>query len=119
MADAVRWTPGPWRARIAEPEVPEEGGRYEIDALGTDGDPVWAALASVFVHCDGHGEGHANAHLIAAAPALYEALANLIPRFHRCVVAHGTHSEWADEAVAAARAALALARGESEEAPRG
>jgi len=52
------------------------------------------------------------ARLIAAAPALYEALARMTDKFYRALIRTGTDPEYADIAVEDARAALALARGD-------
>lgn len=104
MVEPGRWTPGPWRV---QPHDPDDAPRAPVDVCGS-GWVIAADLKSV-----------EDARLIAAAPELYEALANLVPRFHRCMVAHGTDAEFADEAVTKARAALASAHGESQEASRG
>jgi hypothetical protein len=58
------------------------------------------------------GEGKANAHLIAAAPELYDALKGMTdryaPSYHDCIDDGLPECE-----ICAARAALAKARGES------
>lgn len=62
---APSWTPGPWKANLYL------GGAYAIDRVAPNGDRIVSKLAVV----DGTMETQANAHLIAAAPDLYEALA--------------------------------------------
>jgi hypothetical protein len=99
-----RFTPGPWEAE------PQTGRGAWIK--GSDGE--WAALSCG----DTDERGRANAHLIAAAPDLYEALAGVIPA-NVCL----TNMRWPDDTVVPcdvtlgelrkAAAALAKARGES------
>ena len=70
MSEQTKWTPGPWSAEIDRDEVPvvksQEGGIADI----------WTApLPRREYTADSRwAEAAANAHLIAAAPELYEAL---------------------------------------------
>lgn len=99
-----KWTPGPWRAGhfssvvgcpvVAQPDP----ARNSIIVAGTRG--AVASESDAFV-----AEIVANAHLIAAAPDLYEALEALL---------QGGQPAWVDPPEwIAARDALAKARGEA------
>jgi hypothetical protein len=97
---AENWTPGPWGIVTAE---------------NLRGDLYWSVgipgiSEPIDLRSDERGE--ANAHLIAAAPELYAALKNLVPRFESACRRAGSDEEFAREATATARAALAKARGE-------
>lgn len=72
----TKFTPGPWVA--ASHFAQGEGGRTYIPVLRPGNDPV--PLAVVHRDVDGYGkqEGEANAHLIAAAPELFAALAAIV-----------------------------------------
>lgn len=76
--DAVKHTPGPW-------EVQEPGTLWEYEITPVfDGPPEvgnWAPVASVEGDYGEHGEGEANARLIAAAPDLKQAIAGLLDTF--------------------------------------
>lgn len=66
MTQPAKHTPGPWTARKAP-----ERNAYAWDVEGAQGTvPTIARMALV----DRVSEVEANAHLIAAAPAMYEAL---------------------------------------------
>lgn len=65
---SAAWTPGPWRVRGIGPAVLGVVAG-EVDS----GNPAAAAVAYV----EGGQHEYANAHLIAAAPELYEALRGL------------------------------------------
>lgn len=98
------WTPGPWRT--TGPDNPQRGGILDADGL---------PLATVYWR-DGGGEAEleANASLIATAPTLVELLTEVVGVLERSFAgtlregAQRTPQEW----LAAARAALAKARGE-------
>lgn len=91
-----KWTQGPWSVRRDEcddPVVVSECLGLELDGL------CW------------HENSDANAHLIAAAPELYEALERLLPMAEDDCFQYGSSAD-NDEDVLFARAALAKARGE-------
>lgn len=104
----VGFTPGPWEMREAD-------DRYESDTV-----PIYAGAHQVG---DIYGfqttqrpdmtvaEAEANARLIAAAPELYEALADLMenPKF---VTAIGGNPNMVEELMSRASTALAKARGQ-------
>ena len=106
------WTPGPWRVEKGHSDwglprshaVIPDGGKFDFDGM-------IAEVHSLQPYCAGESKANiekastdiANANLIAAAPDLYEALADL-------VYAHEGQPGWG-----AARAALAKARGEGAE----
>ena len=69
MSNQTKWTPGPWVFHEAS----------WCEGHGDINSDDWASLACVVTHNEHgklmrNGEGEANAHLIAAAPELYEAL---------------------------------------------
>ena len=115
-----KWTPGPWRASVEEPP-------FRIgDCL--QGQQIWGRCRIAFTERQNVGAAQeaANAHLIAAAPDLYEALSELLNGgMHKgpCDGGQG-ETEYPDactlhvaafEARAAqSRAALAKARGETK-----
>ena len=96
MTDQPKWTPGPWRVLNDE----------AIKVASSDG-----SLATVtHIHLRGRrdtSEVEANANLIAAAPDLYAALADLLDREGDDTL-DSVKAKWA-----AARAALAKARGQA------
>ena len=95
-----KWTPGKWSVYEDERETYWPG----IDA-GRTSIVVWGdQQENNGVQGDTLEEAKANAHLIAAAPDLYEALDRLV----RYINAPST------EAYLSARAALAKARGETQ-----
>ena len=102
----LRATPGPWQRSLSK----ETGGSF-IEHI----DSQYVSHIVAFVHAS-HGmfdppiptkEDEANAHLIAAAPELYEALVALMDLESRDRVMPAG-PEWDS-----ARAALAKARGET------
>lgn len=103
------WTPGPW-----------EVGQHPAMTKGWIVRPVlFGSQAKALPECEG---GHivlwnkANAHLIAAAPDLAEALEKLLAE-HLDLASRADCLEWAEaepSPVIAARLALAKARGETE-----
>ena len=90
------YTPGPW-------DVEPKGSRHFID--GADGLTV-AYLDRAGVR--ERSEIEANARLIASAPELIEALEAVLPDLEHYVATHGPGP---DKRLAAARAAIAKARG--------
>lgn len=98
----TKWTPGPWRVVIDDDGNPLSGrpsvmASEELDCAIVHWDGF---VQDYFRSARGDKEIHANARLIAAAPALYEALAKVVAIADRRTVEFD-----------AARAALALARG--------
>lgn len=102
-----KWTPGEWKA---ETKVPGLG--VCVAVLGRTRDDVTHFVRASQLVVDAHVAQ--NAHLIAAAPALYEALAYVLQDYERSPDAFAHR-------IKAGRAALALARGESPslESPEG
>ena len=88
-----RWTEGPWG---------KESFALSEDILAP-GNKLVAIVQSR--HCESPEEMRANAHLIAAAPDLYEALENLLSAVENNAY---VGSKWIEEA----SDALAKARGE-------
>jgi hypothetical protein len=95
-----KWSEAPWTVAVPESKA-ERQKLYVRCALRLDGAPAGIAVAHV-TSAAGFAERDANAHLIAAAPELYEAL----DAFMRL----GTMDD--QSAIDAARAALSKARGE-------
>lgn len=101
------WTPGPWR------QVWSTNGHFMIGIAGQDGVGVTDSRFNLWSGDD--AEAKANAHLIAAAPELAEALDCLLTTYVE-MVNSGDCGFWDAEKqpeVIAARAALAKARGET------
>ena len=114
MATENKWTAGPWHI-AGDDEIIEEVPVIEISTgkNGVDYKPI------AYVNSDLHGgdvflltdEEYATAHLIAAAPDMYEALEGLLEIYtegHRREFTPGDRKVRADRA----RAALSKARGE-------
>ena len=96
-----KYTPGPWRT---DPDLGHE------QVLGPDG--IIVADCSIFAMVKNGStpeRNRANARLIAAAPELLEKLINITNRFEKCLIHSGTDKEYAEIAVAEARAAIAKA----------
>lgn len=107
-----KWTKGPWAIHVIRHHY--FIGRPKSDNVKRDG------LADVAVSIDGReltdeaeARVEANAHLIAAAPELYEALVAVLDARANHIV--NDDPSWWDDAVPKAEAALARARGESDE----
>lgn len=99
MSFETRWTSGPWSKSYW---IEQPGNRYKpMVAAGG----VTVAITHPAPICQ-QDECEANAHLIAAAPELYEALESLV----RCI--DETRGSNANDALHAAETALAKARGE-------
>jgi hypothetical protein len=114
----TKHTAGPWTysRMLLPPRVEDRRSGFVVN--GPDRDPLDLPIRI----CDlrvprgvaGFAEGEANAKLIAAAPALLEALEGL---FEHCAMVHkhwgeGSNQREADAAIDAARAAIAQAAGE-------
>ena len=118
-ARAPQFTPGPWSVR----DMPwATGTKHYIDA---GGGVVATTLSRQSVNPADKAQVLANARLIAAAPELYEALIGLLPIvFTGSPTNEQNIAHWERErdlgngqapAVLAAYAALAKARGESDQ----
>lgn len=109
----MSWTPGPWSVsavRLTSP--PRIGSDTRLLSVGPESD----RLALVFFDM-ATARGQADAHLIAAAPELYEALSLLTKFFDMSGQAisvrwDNIHPEDRVDIVKAAQAAAAKARGE-------
>lgn len=102
------WTPGPWRAErfVGDWKI---FGNPAWPCNWNDCDGVWpVAIIDDTITDDYPREAEANARLIAAAPALYEALERLLA--HWTGEAGPTEHDDDDAMERKARAALALAR---------
>ena len=92
MKTETKWTPRPWRVQV---------GRYLPMVHSPDG---------IVGHLSGdRAEFEANAHLVAAAPDLYEALSHLL-RLNRT---QSVGDEDYDAALESAEEVLTKARGEA------
>lgn len=98
MSTETKFTPGPWH----------DGGEHGWSSAVFDANGLPIAFCSV----PGQGSRKANARLIAAAPELYEALDTLSLVVGLTAFKHEGQRAPLQEAVDAARAALAKARGE-------
>jgi hypothetical protein len=100
----TKFTPGPWTLET----VPTSCGIcHKIGKFPKT--PEKTTAACIYVDYNAHAdEMLANAHLIAAAPALYEALANMCGQIEALNAAGAFGADYAD-----AVAALKLARGEA------
>lgn len=109
MGVETKFTPGPWSTHIVSDD-PSYG--YEMIVVGAE--PVGAPwqVCAVNGFDDESGESRANAHLIAAAPELYEAL-NWLVHVDHGVGKAGLKPEEGEQkaALQAGIAALAKARG--------
>ena len=94
MSSETKWTPGPWHSR-GFPTISAGKGK--------------GMIVKVLERYMDRAEREANAHLIAAAPDLYEALEYLL-RHNRELVAQGVNID--AYLMSSAYAALAKARGE-------
>lgn len=97
-----KWTPGPWTVLITGMRGSFHIPQAQAHEAGHADDGV-----------DGYSVSKANAQLIAAAPELYEALANLVSRFEQACRYAGSDAKFIGEATTKARAALASARGDA------
>lgn len=97
----TKFTPGPWVYRSKTREI------GTVDKSDTQS----YGMLLVVAYIDGfdHEEHEANAHLIAAAPDLYDALQNLLSRLANDADGHA----WFMDEQEASIIALAKARGES------
>lgn len=110
MSD-TKWTPGPWNA--GQPRF--DGYNPRFNGVEIDG-PGSVNIALVYYNKDDHtrNETIANAHLCAAAPDLYAALADMLVGWRYIRETHGDlYGVGWDRAEDAALAALSKARGET------
>lgn len=114
MSDTPKWTPGPWHhhdpnsMRVCD-------GSHDLEA------GCWIIAEAEIVGIE-RETAKANAHLIAAAPELYEALVNVMALIQQGRLVRDTSNDpnldWAlrqiplVKALAVAQATLAKARGE-------
>ena len=101
---APLFTPGPWLVEAPSPNAVEPGTVVEV--ITDDG----AIVADVYADTPRHAR-MATAHLIAAAPDLYAALAKLVEGVATWELCCGAENEAKRCPHDAARAALAKARG--------
>lgn len=99
FSGAVGFTPGPWRVGCSNTGHPDRIGVHAREWIVAD---VWQDVEELGDYAK------PNAHLIAAAPALYEALAEAVADYER----HHASVDDAPVWVIGARAALKQARGE-------
>lgn len=108
----TKWTPGPWE--FFEGEDNEYHGKIRDDILGTIVANDWH-IARIWDFNDADNaateECQANAHLIAAAPELYEALEANMQLVHALT---GATDDLANNILDLGNKALAKARGETE-----
>lgn len=110
MSD-VKWTKGPW---IAFGSIPEEG--VDCFWIKAQPHPAMRGFTKDIGTVDGYQddpERSANAHLIASAPELYEALKAIVNKTSRGLDLGMKVSDLWDEIIDA-EAALAKARGETQ-----
>lgn len=96
---AENWTPGPWKNDNGLVNGRMSDGRVSFDIFDA---AEWPG---------DEDEAHANAHLIAAAPAMYDALKALHLQALQSSL-NDPANEWGREALDMASAALSKARGE-------
>jgi len=90
-------TPGPWKVIVGPGAF---GKTYYIDAEGYGENPITAV--------SNNGNAEANAHLISAAPELYETLKELINRlYHNAMAFHELPELMQNELINKGRRALA------------
>jgi hypothetical protein len=100
---SAKHTPGPWKVRKGF--IPDTFEIFHPDrSIKRPFTP--SDLARVEADFGSSGQGKANAHLIAAAPALLEALQEILADGMHCDVSPPLHRK--------ARAAIALATGDKQ-----
>lgn len=103
--NAARHTKGPWAINTERFEDDRLQGSTHVESANEHG---WANDGWIICACDGPDQG-ANAHLIAAAPELYEALEKMVR-----AAMYGSFNTVDSHPLPLARAALSKARGEHE-----
>lgn len=97
MTDKTKFTEGPW-------ELVSRGWDGRV-VNGSDGN--WIADLTLY-----HDTSEANAHLIASAPDLYEALEEMLKETTEMIKLGECDSDWCHDGRILATKALAKARGE-------
>ena len=118
------WTKGPWKAwksrsggdRIDTDGVSEIGGSRLIECPGSGGAMSYSAVVCQ-LHWAGTPEWDANARLIAEAPALVEALDDLMAEQNGPPLIDPRHERAWQRAMDNAAAVLARVRGDTQEQP--
>lgn len=115
MSDKPQFTPGPW---LAEMERRPNGGPIEF-FLGPERaekpGEIWETIIEGTLWKTYGGDEAADAHLIAAAPDMYAALEALVPLLAKDVRGSGPEMMKYAIALEAMYAALAKARGETND----
>ncbi len=119
-------TPGPWTTQTIHVAAAVTCGEHDILLVVQGNSPLESDLnvgppsicRIMFGGTQQEGEGEANAHLIAAAPDLLEALADMLRQFDDASITDDIRTQHGISATViktlqSARAALAKARGES------
>ena len=108
----TKWTKGPWKAQMAKTT---SDGEFDFAVLApVDGKTHVIAEAFGRVGETTYCPARHNAHLIAAAPDLYEALATLLAEMRAMAERSDLVCDDEAEAMLVAERALSRARGETE-----
>lgn len=112
----IKHTPGPWVVDV------NPWGETSVKSANAEDLQEWPIEYFIAEKIGGHVRGvdfgdfsevEANADLIAAAPDLLAALENMIGAFDSPIARRKLPSEFNEEAISTARAAIARARGEA------
>ena len=110
----TEFTPGPWIVDHHTKDVPEDGGLP--CAIYAEDDNLIAGFEDTHLHmlkAEHAKQSHANAHLIAAAPELYEVVEAFVAEWDKGTAENKTKISDMFKHVLAGREALAKARGEA------
>lgn len=110
-----KFTPGPWKHLETKQSNSDRSSIFSILQTDNEFSATYGYIADVYVGCVGSQEttleeGDANAHLIAAAPELYEALYELTDLVDALVSGEYRPDSFTTQP---AHAALKKARGEA------